>query len=185
MHEREVDRLAIELLAIRATAGDREALTRLAERFDAPIRYYVRRLLGRDGPVADVTQEVWLAVIRQLPHLRHSASFVPWLYRIARNVAMQSMRGPHIRSLDPQDEPPAPADDEQERFRPEDAAAIHAALDELSQEHREVLALRFLEDQSYEEIADIVGCGLGTVRSRLFYAKRALRRQMELSYERS
>jgi RNA polymerase sigma-70 factor (ECF subfamily) len=56
---------------------------------------------------------------------------------------------------------------------------IHAALDELPPEQREVLVLRFLEEMSYEEIARVVGCQLGTVRSRIFYGKRALRQVLE------
>ena len=64
-------------------------------------------------------------------------------------------------------------------FTPEDAARIHDALDGLALEHREVLMLRFLEGMTYEQIAAISGCGVGTVKSRLYYAKRALRRVLE------
>ena len=64
-------------------------------------------------------------------------------------------------------------------FSPEDAARIHAALDRLAAEHREVLVLRFLEEMTYDQIARVVGCQLGTVRSRLHYAKQALRRAIE------
>ena len=68
-----------------------------------------------------------------------------------------------------------PAAAEESDFSPEDAARIHAALDELPPEQREVLVLRFLEEMSYEQIASVVGCQLGTVRSRIYYGKRALR----------
>ena len=60
----------------------------------------------------------------------------------------------------------------------EDAARIHAALEWLAPEHREVLVLRFLEDMSYEDVARVTGCALGTVKSRLYHAKRALRRAL-------
>jgi RNA polymerase sigma-70 factor (ECF subfamily) len=69
--------------------------------------------------------------------------------------------------------------DEEPVFNAEDAAQVHAALDELAPEHREVLVLRFLEDMSYENIAQAIGCQIGTIRSRLHYAKRALRRALE------
>jgi DNA-directed RNA polymerase specialized sigma24 family protein len=83
MSDQEANRLALELLVLRAATGDREALTCLAERFDAPMRYYVRRMLGREDRVADVAQEVWVEVIRQLPRLSNPSSFIPWFYRIA------------------------------------------------------------------------------------------------------
>jgi RNA polymerase sigma-70 factor (ECF subfamily) len=67
----------------------------------------------------------------------------------------------------------------EEGFDEEDAAMVHLALDEISPNHREVLVLKFMEDLSYEEMARITGCDVGTVRSRLFYAKQALRKAME------
>ena len=68
-------------------------------------------------------------------------------------------------------------------FTSEDAEHIHAALDTLAPEHRDVLLLRFIEDMSYDEIARATGCALGTVRSRIRYAKRALRRALERTTE--
>jgi len=68
---------------------------------------------------------------------------------------------------------------EESDFSPEDGQRIHAALDELTLEHREILVLRFLEDMAYEDIAAVTGCQIGTVKSRLWYAKRALRRVLE------
>jgi RNA polymerase sigma-70 factor, ECF subfamily len=61
----------------------------------------------------------------------------------------------------------------------DDAESVHAALDELAPEHRDVLVLRFLEDMTYEDIARVTGCPIGTVRSRIHYAKRALRCALE------
>jgi len=184
MSDEEADRLALEILVLRAATHDREAITKLAERFDAPMRYYIRRLLGRDERVPDVAQEVWLGVIRQLPRLRNPSSFIPWFYRIARNAAIQQIRGAsRVRLLATEDVPEVAVEAE-DTFSSEDAVAVHQAMDRLSEEHREVLTLRFIEDQSYEQIASIIGCSVGTVRSRLFYAKRALRGRMELSHER-
>jgi RNA polymerase sigma-70 factor (ECF subfamily) len=74
-------------------------------------------------------------------------------------------------------EPSASADESD--FSAEDAARVHAALNDLAPEQREVLVLRFLEGMSYEDIARVVGSPLGTVRSRIHYAKRALRRAIE------
>ncbi len=66
-------------------------------------------------------------------------------------------------------------------FTAEDAARVHAVLDQLAPEHREILLLRFIEEMSYEDIARVTDCQVGTVKSRLHYAKRALRRMMERS----
>ena len=109
-----------------------------------------------------------------------SAAFVTWLYRIAQNRVRQELRrrGPPVRPIEEADEVPGPGVEPAE-FTPEDAARIHDALDGLALEHREVLMLRFLEGMTYEQIAAISGCGVGTVKSRLYYAKRALRRVLE------
>ena len=64
-------------------------------------------------------------------------------------------------------------------FSPEDAARIHKSMDRLKPQHKEVLMLRFLEQMSYQQMADVLGCNLGTVRSRLHYAKNALKQEME------
>jgi RNA polymerase sigma-70 factor (ECF subfamily) len=87
-------------------------------------------------------------------------------------------RGPPVRPIEEADQVPGPGGESVE-FTAEDAARIHDALDSLALEHREVLMLRFLENMTYEQIAAVSGCGVGTVKSRLFYAKRALRRDLE------
>jgi RNA polymerase sigma-70 factor (ECF subfamily) len=83
------------------------------------------------------------------------------------------------RRVEPLDEASVREPEGEEPFSPEDAARIHAALDQLPPEQREVLVLRFLEDMTYEQIAGVVGCQLGTVRSRIHYGKQALRRLLD------
>ena len=73
---------------------------------------------------------------------------------------------------------------DEETFAADDVRLVHECLDELTPPHREVLVLRFLESMSYEAIADVVGCGVGTIRSRLHYAKQALRAAIERKRER-
>jgi len=117
-------------------------------------------------------------VFRDLPRLSDPAAFSPWLYRIARNRAFRALRGR---------EPMAPIenhdvagnDTDDADFTAEDGQAVHAALDQLAAEQREVLLLRFIEDMSYDEIAEVIDCPIGTVRSRLHNAKRALRRILQ------
>ena len=172
---------------VRAQAGDAVAFAELVERFSPRLRYFLRKLLGEerhrgrslqgDG-AEDALQDVWLDVFRQLSRLNDPQALVAWLYRIARDRAYGRLR--KSRREEPLDEASTvdEAADEGE-FSAEDAARIHAALDRLPPEQREVLVLRFLEDLSYEQIAGVVGCQLGTVRSRIHYGKQALRRILE------
>ena len=168
--------LADEFLVLRCQIRDERAFEQLVAHYDGKLRYYLRRLTGGMDHEDDVLQTAWLAVWTQLPTLRHPERFRVWLYRIARNTAMQSFR--HRPDIPLNEDLPAPEEPE-ERFTPEEAAAVHAALDRISPHHREVLVLRYLEGLSYEEIAGVVGCSLGTVRSRIYYGKRSLRSEME------
>jgi len=168
------------LLVVRAQAGDEAALVELIERYSPRLRYFLRKMLSSADGAEDALQDVWLDVFRHLPRLADPQALVAWLYRIARDKAfgrLRKMRGVE-QTVDSASVIDVAADEEGE-FSPDDAACIHAALDELPPEQREVLVLRFLEEMSYEEIARVVGCQLGTVRSRIHYAKRALRRMLE------
>lgn len=169
--------LADEVLVFRCQLGDESAFERIVAQYDGKIRYYVRRLVGPVPGEDDILQNTWLAVWSQLPRLRHPEAFRTWLYRIARNIALQSVRG-RIVGVPLEDNYPAPTGDE-ESFRPEEAAAVRVALDEISPAHKEALVLQFLEGLSYEEIAEVVGCSVGTVRSRIYYGKSSLRKYME------
>jgi len=167
------------LLVVRAQAGDEAAFSELVERFSPRLRYFLRKMLSSADGAEDALQDVWLDVLRHLPRLADPQALVAWLYRIARDQAFGRLRkrGRAEQLLDEASVIDAAADEGD--FSPEDAARIHAALDELPAEQREVLVLRFLEDMSYEEIARVVGCQLGTVRSRIHYGKRALRKALE------
>ena len=165
-------------LVLQCQLGSRAALEELYLSYAPPLGYYVRRLLNRDD-VDDVEQEVWLAVIRHIGRLRTPEAFVVWLYRIARGKAVNRLADRRVlTTLDEQGDD-IPADDSDHEFTSEDAARVHAALSTLSTAHREVLTLRFLEHLSYEQIADVIDCKLGTVRSRIHHAKIALRHQLE------
>jgi RNA polymerase sigma-70 factor (ECF subfamily) len=139
----------------------------------------LRKLLGEAATAEDVLQDVWLDVFRGLPRLTESGAFTAWLYRIARDRAYRVLRRRRrtYQALDGCEPAMAPADDT--AFSAEDAARVHAALDRLAAEHREVLVLRFLEDLTYDEVARVLGCPVGTVRSRLHYAKQALAAVLE------
>lgn len=178
-----IDQAIQRTLVVRAQLGERAALEQLFLRHHRALGYYLRRMLARDD-VTDVQQEVWLSVIRRIGQLRNPEAFVVWLYKIARRKAADRVEK-HLldQSSDREDAGEALAEPEQE-FSAEDAALIHEGLERLSAEHREVLLLRFMEDLSYDQIAEVIDCHCGTVRSRLHYAKLALREQLEKSHER-
>ena len=117
-------------------------------------------------------------MLRQLPRLQDAGAFKAWLYCIAHGkVMLDGRRSGRMPYTTPDFEHVAGPDEDS--FAAEDVAKIHVALDQLEPVHREVLVLRFLEELSYEEISQIVGCPMGTIRSRVHYAKARLRRIME------
>lgn len=170
-------RMADTVLVLRCQMGDERAFERLVAQYGDKIRYFVRRLIGHESDEDDILPSTWLAVWTQLPKLRNPEAFRTWLYRIARNIALQRVRR-RTAEVPMEDGLPAQAREE-ETFSPVESAAVHAALDGISPAHREVLALRFLEGLPYEEIAAVIGCSVGTVRSRIYYGKRSLRKKME------
>jgi RNA polymerase sigma-70 factor, ECF subfamily len=172
------DRLYERVLVVRAQAGDPAAFAELTRRYHPRLRYFLRKLAARPDAADDLLQDVWFDAYRGLPRLAEPGAFAPWLYRIARARVGRSLRGrrPAPDPL-PDPAPAGPADDP--AFGPDEVEQVHAALDRLTPAHREVLVLRFVEDMSYEDIARATGCTPGTVRSRLHYAKRALRGVIE------
>ncbi len=175
-----VQELLDEVLVLQCQAGGAQAFERIVSRYGGRLRYFLRRMLGPRRDVDDACQEVWLAAFRELRKLRNPAAFRVWLYRIARNRAYQVLRDER-RALPTLDVSDVADDVEGEEFSPEEAGAIHRGLEKLRAEHKEILMLRFLEDMPYQVIAETIGCSPGTVRSRIHYAKRALRREMEAS----
>lgn len=173
--DRPTDRVRDELLALRCQAGEPAAFAELIAAFERPLRYYLAKLLGDEDRAYDVLQDVWMQTIRSIRQLVEPAALKVWLYRLAHGRAVDHLRRRRVRQEAEQDralpEDAAAGDPEFTRF---DAQAVHRALDELQPGHREVLVLFFLEDLSLEEIADVVGRPVGTVKSRLHYARRSL-----------
>ena len=173
------DRLFEQVLVLRCQAGDEAAFAEVVERYQARLRYYLRKMLRDVHSAEDALQDVWLDVFRGVSRLADLGAFRAWLYRIARVRALRELRKrrPTYQPLEEVDLTDQQA--EEAPFTAEDVERIHAALDELAPEHREVLVLQYVEDMTYEEIARVVGREVGTVRSRLHYAKRALRGVLE------
>jgi len=172
----------LEALLRRCRAGDEEALEELIRRWERKLFYYARRLVANEADAWDVLQQTWVRAIRGIRAVQDSEKLVPWLYRITRNAAIS-----HRASLLAQErwvdrmvsvEELSAGESEKTRWAPED---VHEGLKELSVHHRDALTLFFLQDLSIPEMASVLGVSEGTVKSRLFYGKRALRESLELS----
>jgi RNA polymerase sigma-70 factor, ECF subfamily len=171
------DRLYERLLVLRCQTGDAAAFSEIIERYRPRLRYYLGQMVERQDEVDDVLQEIWLAVFRKIGALAEPAAFGAWLYRIAHGKASLSLRKRQREIRLEQSDFPDGADGDE--FSAEDAEQIHVALAKLDGLHREVLILRFVEEMNYEQLARVTDCPVGTVRSRLHYAKCALRREIE------
>ncbi len=144
--------------------------------------YYVRKFVDDDDSALDVLQEVWAAVFKQIRHLDEPESFRPWIYRIAHNKAVSRFRKDRNEpSFAAEEIDEAAAGVAEPDWGALDARRVHEELSRLSPAHREALILYFIEEMSYQEIAQATGAALGLVKSRLFYAKRALRARLENS----
>ena len=174
----EIEQALQRTLVVRCQLGESQAMEELFLRHNRALGYYLRQMLGRDE-VDDVLQDVWLTVIRRIGQLRAPEAFVVWLYRIARNRVLACKAD--SRRTHPLDESEVAqeAAENPPEFTAADAEQIHAELGRLSPEHREVLLLRFIENLSYEQMAAVVGCKAGTIRSRLHYAKLVMRQRLE------
>lgn len=164
-----------EWIALRCQTSDNTGFEDLVALMERPLLYYAAKLTGNAQTAQDVLQDVWVRVFRGIRGLKNPASLRPWLYRIAHGLAVDGIRQ-HV-SRERAEE--AHADGLKEAgdisFTRDDAVAIHEALNDLEPKHREVLVLYFLEDFSLAEIAAVVGCSEGTVKSRMYYAKRRVK----------
>lgn len=180
---RDADSLQISerMVVVQAQARDQAAFRELVTRYERRLAYYIRRMLGDNPDAFDVMQEVWLIVFRKLSALEAPEAFRVWLYKIAHDTTVSHLRKRTNRYQSiPADEVVVDELESWNEFEAlERAELVHRTLELLSPPHREVLTLRFLEGLELAEIANVVGCEIGTVKSRLHYAKRSLREQME------
>lgn len=169
----------LENVVLRCRQGERAAFEELFETYQPRLKYYVRRLDSRGITLDDMLQDIWLTVFKKIHKLKDPSSFTVWLYRIARNrVYSRFRRKQRFVRLPDEHELPVSRCSEPV-FDANDAQKLQAALNKLKPYHREVLTLCFVERMSYKSIADVVGCSIGTVRSRIYYAKQSLREEME------
>jgi RNA polymerase sigma factor (sigma-70 family) len=165
-----------ELLVLRCKRGDNQAFNELVSQWEERLFYYVRRLVGTEEDAWDVLQQTWLKVFKGIKSLNDPQRLPIWLYQIARCGALSHWRG-HYRSHafmeDNSDLTELAASEENCHF--DDAEQVHRALGRISLLHREVLTLYFLEDLSLDQMAEVLAIPAGTIKSRLYYAKQALR----------
>ena len=170
-----LDRSADELLVVRCQLGEPEAFDDLIARWHGPLWQYIRRMSGRDDEAEDILQDVWLRVIRGIARVRDGSRLRGWLFGITRRVLMDRLRRQYAM-------PPASdlnTDDLAAEPEPPDCEpsleALDAAIETLPLTEREILTLFYLRDLSLVEIADTLKIPIGTVKSRLFRARRMAR----------
>ena len=144
------------LLVLRCQAGDQAALGELIARYSPGLRFFLRRLSGREETADDLLQETWIDVYRKINRLQRPDAFTAWLYRIARDKAYRELRRPTSRCVRIDEDLTDSIATEEARFTAEEAENVRAALDQLPVEQRDVLVLRFMEEMSYEQIAEVI-----------------------------
>jgi RNA polymerase sigma-70 factor (ECF subfamily) len=168
-----------EWLGLRCKLRVPGAFEDLIREMEPPLLYYVAKLLRDEHQTLDVLQEVWSAAFRGMRNLKEPRALRPWLYRIAHGLVVDRIR--HEASQERAEHAWAEQShlDEEPGFDTDDATAIHRALDDIDAKHREVLVLHFLENLPLAEIASVVGCPEGTVKSRMHHGKKALKEVLE------
>jgi RNA polymerase sigma-70 factor, ECF subfamily len=170
-----------EQLPVReARAGKPEAWDLLFKRYQLPLYAYVFELVRQEQTSLDIVQETFINAARHIGGLRDDDKFGSWLFGIAHQKCLQHWRKLHPEQvpIDPEDEdlPELDAGPEEMLIRKEQEEEFMRLLDELTPPHRAVVLLHFMEGFSLEEIAGITGTQIGTVKSRLHYAKKALKK---------
>ena len=183
MSDREIDQKLVE----RAQRGDKHAFELLVSKYQRKLARLLSRFIRDATEVEDVTQEAFIKAYRALPSFRGDSAFYTWLYRIGINTAKNHLvamgrRAPTTTDIDSEE---AEGFEDGEHLRdlntPENemmsrqvAETVNQTLEELPEELRTAITLREIEGLSYEDIANIMNCPIGTVRSRIFRAREAI-----------
>lgn len=175
-----------ELVAI-AIDGFDGSFEELVRRYQRPISAYVYRMVGNYESALDLTQEIFIKVYNSLNRYRAEFKFSTWIYKIAHNAAVDHLRRTATREQslvlgpegDTYDLPleSARLSPEQESEQKERRGEIEAVVRALPANYRELIILRHSQDLSYEEIVEVTGLPLGTVKNRLFRAREMMRQQ--------
>ena len=168
-----------------AVAGREASFEELVRRYQRPIASYVYRMVGNYDVALDLTQEVFIKVYNSLARYRSEFKFSTWIYKIAHNAAIDHLRRHSVREqvlLTRDEHGPAEISIESQRLTPEQESEreerrseIESVVQALPAAYRELIVLRHSHDLSYDEIAEVTGLPLGTVKNRLFRAREAMR----------
>ncbi|WP_148716191.1 RNA polymerase sigma factor RpoE [Chitinolyticbacter meiyuanensis] len=185
--EKRTDREIDQELVSRAQAGDKRAFELLVAKYQRRIARLLSRLIRDPAEIEDVTQEAFIKAYRALPSFRGESAFYTWLYRIAINTAKNYLaslgRRPQLLAdfedeegdvLDPSSQVPDHTTPESELANREIVRTVNEVVETLPDELRTAITLREMEGLSYEEIAGVMNCPIGTVRSRIFRAREAI-----------
>lgn len=182
------------LLVSRARDGDAAAFGQLVEAYEKRVFNLAYRMCGNREDAADLAQEALVRAYRAMRRFREQAQFSTWLYRIVVNVCLDYQRSRMRHPTVSLDEPVAGDDGDiprqieadildpsAEYERMETQETVHRAIGKLNEDHRAVVVLRDIQGLAYEEIADVLGVALGTVKSRLNRARMALKDELQHS----
>ncbi len=197
MSDREIDQQLVE----RAQSGDKRAFELLVIKYQRKVERLLSRLIRDQAEIEDVTQESFIKAYRALAGFRGDSAFYTWLYRIAVNTAKnylvtQGKKAPTSTGFDAEEAEGFEdavglrdiATPDAELATKQIAQIVNNTIDKLPEELRTAITLREIDGLSYEEIAEIMDCPIGTVRSRIFRAREAvaekLRPQLDISKDR-
>ena len=187
MSEQELDWQIVQ----RVQQGDKAAFNLLVKKYQHRIANLISRYVSNHGDVADVAQEAFIKAYRAIPGFRGESAFYTWLYRIAvnsaKNYLVSNGRKPPASDVDAEDaEYYEGSDALKEQDSPEHLLlseeirqVVFGTIEKLPDELRTAITLRELEGLSYEEIAEVMECPIGTVRSRIFRAREAIDAQLK------
>jgi len=183
MSDRAIDQQLVE----RAQRGEKRAFDLLVAKYQRRLARLLSRFIRDGSDIEDVTQEAFIKAYRALPSFRGESAFYTWLYRIgintAKNFLSSSGRRPVVNSefededgesFDLASQVPDLNTPETELMNKEIVTTVNAAVQALPEELRTAISLREMDGLSYEEIAQVMNCPIGTVRSRIFRAREAI-----------
>jgi RNA polymerase sigma-70 factor (ECF subfamily) len=173
----------------RCKKGDREAFSAIVQKYMKPAYYVALGYVGRPEDALDLSQDAFVNAFRHIKRFDSSKSFFPWFYSILKNLCMNHLNRLRRRREDSIDQmaeeegqisiPIEAVGPEEQVVRKDLEIKIGQALQRLRPKDREIIILQHFQDYSYQEIADLLGIPMGTVMSRLYSARQALRRELE------
>lgn len=174
-----------EWIAVRCQLGERRAFDELIQRWQEPLWTFVRHQTGDSEVAKEITQEVWIRVLRGIGRLRDGSKLRAWLFSVARRTLIDRLRQQYAAPVAVEVDMAELSIDESSDDIEEQLTAMHHELTMLPIAEREALTLFYLRELTIEELADVLLVPVGTVKSRLFRARKMLRLKLQPEGERS